>query len=88
MFEERERGGGSGTQKLVFQKMAQINISVCKFPFLPQSNWVQGEGGGGAGDPELLEAPKTVFGLNCLALKAPEKIFDWLKARRNICPIT
>ena len=42
-------------------------------------------------DPELLEAskaPKKFFGLNGLAPKAPEKIFDWPKTRRKICPIT
>ena len=59
----------------------------------------EGGGGGGgwggnpppAGDPELLEAPKAPkksFGLNCLASKTAEKIFDWPKTRRKICPIT
>ena len=33
---------------------------------------------------EFLEAPKKIFGPNRLALKAPEKIFDRLKARRKI----
>ena len=45
-------------------------------------------GGGGSegcpppppsGDPELLEAPNKLFGLNRLAPKAPEKNFDWPK---------
>ena len=45
-----------------------------------QGGWVVGAVGGTlppAGDPELLEAPQ-----------APEKIFDWLKIWRKICPIT
>ena len=39
----------------------------------------------------MLEAPKAAkkfFGLNGLVPKAPEKIFDWLKTQRKICPIT
>ena len=54
-------------------------------------------GGGGGGLPpppppggvEFLEAPKApknLFGLNQLAPKAPEKIFDRPKARRKIWP--
>ena len=41
---------------------------------------------GGAEFFEAPKAPKTTFGLNELAPKAPEKIFDRPKARRNICP--
>ena len=46
-------------------------------------------GGGGGGDPELLEAPKApkkFLGLNGFVLKAPEKMFDWSKARRKFWP--
>ena len=50
-----------------------------------------GESGGvgGAAPPsgaEVLEAPKKNFGLNQLALKAPEEIFDRPKVRRKIWP--
>ena len=31
----REEGGGSGNQKFVVPKMAQIKISCCKFHFFP-----------------------------------------------------
>ena len=37
---------------------------------------VQGGWGGGSTAPEILEAPKTISGLNQLAPKAPEKKFD------------
>ena len=38
------------------------------------------------GGAELLEAPNKMSGLNQLAPKVPEKIFDRPKAQRNIWP--
>ena len=55
-------------------------------------------GGGGvwgdphlSGDPELLEAPKAfeqIFWPKLTCAKGARENFDWLKTRRNLCPIT